>query len=174
MAEGQDRRLKSGCSCLFVLVLAGLLFLGFCQTEVGWSWFYPLGSLESDVKETLVLHKLDCVVDKARLQVGSRAGYACLHLATPQSSAGLVELAEKARMSRPPRQKVDPDLEQALVRSRLSLFPEEVRQEVEQALRDGACEVYHGQHDVGKVELETILYLKKSGKVYITFSYRYG
>ena len=174
MAAAQDRRVHSGCSCLLVLILAGLLFLGSCQTEVGWSWFYPLGSLESDVKQTLELHKLDCVLDKARLRVGSRAGYACLHLATPQSSAGLSALAEKARMSRPPGEKVDADEQQALVSSRLRAFPEAVRLEVEQALRDGACEVYSGQRDVGKVELETILYLKKSGKVYITFFYRYG
>lgn len=74
-------------------------------------------------------------------------------------------------MSRP---QVDLEEEQAIVRSRLSPFPEDVKQEVEQALRDGACEVYYGQRDVGKVELETIFYLKKQGKVYITFAYRYG
>lgn len=160
MAESRKR--SPLASCLTVLSLGALLFFFTCKTEVGWSWFYPLGSLTPDVRQTVQAHGLSLKLEKARLRLGSRAGYAVLSL-VPGSESGFESLSEVNQ---------DPE-SQRPVEVPFGL-PEEIKEEVKGALLLERCRMYRGKSTVGELEFERIIYLPETKRVYLTFHYRYG
>lgn len=157
-----ESRKKSSSTCLTLLSLGALLFLVTCKTEVGWSWFYPLGSLTSDVRQTVQAHGLNLTLERARLRLGSRAGYAVLSL-VPGSESGLESLSEVNQDPESPRPVEVP-----------FGLPEKIEEEVKGALLLERCRMYRGQSTVGEVELERVIYLPETKRVYLTFHYRYG
>ena len=165
-----------GCLLSFTLFIA--MFIGGCRTELGWTYTSSLGGLNSDVEQTLsTLGLTGMTIEKARLKVGSRQGYALLKADKSSAEAGLKKL-EELKYTPLFTEEEREDQEYFLTSVGFKVggrgVPEHLKEGVTTALLEGSCQGVSGVGAQGPVELTCFMYLPKEDRVLVIFHYRYG